>query len=186
MASAGALNSLDLQPGMTSYDWGDGNRDRHVEAHYLDFVIDGSSLGAMISEAGPGQYVTPLCRLWLDQVPVEIDQLHGRVPTPGLKPGRVALMVCRVCGDLGCGALTAQLDIEANRVVWSHWLWESNLDPAPVPQLTAPAIFDRFAYERVFSSALERLTDMPYDELAHRGRSFLWPWQWGWRLPPKV
>jgi len=41
-------------------------------------------------------------------------------------------------------------------------------------------------FERVFSSAPERLSGMPYDELAHRGRGFLWPWQWGWRLPPKV
>ena len=24
---------------------------------------------------------------------------------------------------------------------------------------------------------------MPYDELEHQGRRFLWPWQWGWRMP---
>jgi len=174
VASSGTVNSLDLEPEMTSYDWEDGNRDRHVEAHYLDFVIDGRALGAMISEAGSGEYVTPLCRLWLGQVPEEIDRLQGRTPTPDLDSGRVALLVCRVCDDLGCGALTARLEIEVNRVVWSQWLWESNLEPASVPQLTESAIFDRIAYERAFSSAPERLSSMPYDELAHRGRRFLW------------
>jgi hypothetical protein len=33
---------------------------------------------------------------------------------------------------------------------------------------------------------LALLQAMPYDELAHRGKRFLWPWEWGWRLPPRV
>ena len=35
----------------------------------------------------------------------------------------------------------------------------------------------------MLTSAYERIAAMPYDELDHRGRRFLWPWQWGWRMP---
>jgi len=41
---------------MASYDWEDGNRDRHVEAYYLGFAIDGRALGALISKAGLREY----------------------------------------------------------------------------------------------------------------------------------
>ena len=42
---------------------------------------------------------------------------------------------------------------------------------------------DRAGYEAMLRSAFERVSTMPYDELEHRGRGFLWPWQWGWRMP---
>ena len=31
--------------------------------------------------------------------------------------------------------------------------------------------------------AEKRVAAFPFDELAHEGRTLLWPWQWGWRLP---
>lgn len=96
----------------------------------------------------------------LVQVHAEIDRLLGRCLTPDLAHGGVALLVCEVCGDLDCGALTARLEVEEERVVWSGLALGAGRRTHP-------------------SSAMERAND----ELANRGRSFLWPWQWGWRLP---
>jgi len=52
-----------------------------------------------------------------------------------------------------------------------------------VEHLTKPLSFDRALYQNAFADAFERLASFPYDDMAHRGRRFLWPWQWGWRLP---
>lgn len=43
-------------------------------------------------------------------------------------------------------------------------------------------VFDRRDTE-VVAHAYARVAQFPYDQLAHRGRKFLWPCQWGWRLP---
>jgi hypothetical protein len=39
------------------------------------------------------------------------------------------------------------------------------------------------SYEAVLAGAGARLGKMPYDELAHKGKRFLWPWQSGWKMP---
>ncbi|GLW30297.1 hypothetical protein [Actinoplanes regularis] len=101
-----------------------------------------------------------------------------------LAPGRVALLVCPQCPDLGCGQLTTALDLGTTEVTWSDFRWENGFtEPSPVEHLTAPITFDRAGYEAVFADACERVAEFPYDELAHHGRRFRWPWQWGWRLP---
>lgn len=51
--------------------------------------------------------------------------------------------------------------------------------------LNAPISFGRAGYEAAFADAHERVADFPYDELAHHGRRFLWPWQWDWKLPDR-
>lgn len=87
-------------------------------------------------------------------------------------------------GDLACGALTAALRVDDAEVSWSDFLWEDGLsDPRPVNQLTQPLTFDRRQYEAAFADAYTQVAGSSYDELAHHGRRFLWPWQWGWRWP---
>ena len=46
-----------------------------------------------------------------------------------------------------------------------------------------PLVFDRTDYQACLERSVDRLAEMPYDELAHTGRPYLWPRQWGWRLP---
>lgn len=181
MASPDLLSSFTLEPAVVAWRWEDGNIERRMESHFLDFLIAGRSLRDMAG--GGADMVTPLCRPWIQTVPDEIACLLGQREVDGLQPDRVALLLCKVDGDLGCGALTARLHVEARQVSWSDWLWESFGEPTPVPQLTTPLIFDRGQYETALRTANERVSRMPYDHLAHHGRNFLWPWQWGWRLP---
>lgn len=177
------MNVLELEPAVVSYQWADGNVTRHAEVHYLDFVVDGCSLAELLRASGRGDLVTPLARPWLRHVADEVGRLLGRRLTPGADPGRVHLLVCSVCGDSGCGAVSARVEVDEHRVVWSDWRWELVRGFESIAELSGPMRFERSSYERVLSAAEARLEVMPYDELAYRGRRFLRPWQWGWRLP---
>ena len=164
----------------------DGNIRRYPESHFLDVVIDDRSLRDTVAQ--PAQdLVTELNRPWLHVVPEAVRRFLGGRASEELVPGRVALLVCPVDGDLGCGQLTAALEVGDMEVLWSDFLWEDGVcDPRPVEHLHQPFVFDRAQYEAAFASAYERVAAFPYDELAHHGRRFLWPWQWGWRLPSGV
>jgi hypothetical protein len=161
----------------------DGNITRYPESHFLDLVISGQSLRSVAWTPGP-DLVTELNRPWLPTVTEAVDRLLGRRPSEHLPVGRVPLLVCGLCGDLGCGQLTAALDIGDAEVSWSDFLWEDGFfEPRPVEQLHERLTFDRTSYEAVFADAYERVAAFPYDEPAHHGRRFLWPWQWGWKIP---
>jgi hypothetical protein len=152
----------------------DGNVTRYPESHFLDFVIGGDSLVERME--GFGNLVTPLNRPWLDTVPDAIAELRGSRPSPDLGNGRIALLVCGHCGDLGCGALTASLHLSVDAVTWADFRWEDGLrDPWAATDAPEAVAFRRSEYEAALREAYERLAALPYDELAHRGRRFLWP-----------
>jgi hypothetical protein len=182
--SSHALDQLTLAPAVITGTLDDGNVIRHPESHCLDFVINGELLTETAANGGLGDLVTPLNRPWLTTVPSEIDQLLGHRPHPDLASGRIAVLVCAVCGDLGCGAVTAALTVRDDTVIWSEWALENGRDQAdPIDALGPSAVFDRPLYEAALRGAYAQLAALPYDELAHLGRRFLWPWQWGWRIP---
>jgi len=176
------LATLCLEPATVTSTFYDGNITRHPESHFLDLLVDDRTLRLTVGEPAQG-LVTELNRPWLPEVPEAVDRLLGRRPAEFLAWGRVALLVSSVDGDIGCGQLTTALDVGAAEVTWSDFLWEGSSDPRPVEHLTEPVRFDRAQYQDAFADAYERLAGFPYDEMAHRGRRFLWPWQWGWRLP---
>ncbi len=92
----------------------------------------------------------------------------------------MALLVCRVDGDIACGALTADLQLSETHVAWTDWPWESYQGARTVENVSEPLLFDRTTYEAQLSAALAMVQAMPYDELADPGKRFLWPWEWGW------
>lgn len=163
----------------------DGNRTRYPESPFLDLVVDGRSVRSLATQPAD-DFVTELNRPWLADVANTVDRFLGRRPDEDLAPGRIALLVCPMDGDLWCGQLTALLDIGAAEVSWSDFRWEDGYsDSRREERLDQPLVFDRAQYEAVFADAYRRVAAFAYDELAHRGRRFLWPWQWGWRLPPR-
>lgn len=46
----------------------------------------------------------------------------------------------------------------------------------------APMVFDRAQYEHALAEAVPRVDDLPFDVTEFRGKRFLWPWEWGWRV----
>ena len=178
------LVSLRLEPAAQCGSWLDGKIERFPESHFLDFVIDGTSLSGRVNDAEA--MVTALNRAWMVHVPDAVEVLLGRRPSPDLDAGRVPLLLCAACGDLGCGMLTASLSLGPAEVLWSAFLWEDGIEkPRSVEMLSEAFRFGRAEYEAQMAAAPARVAAMPFDELAHRGKGLLWPWQWGWKLPPK-
>ena len=173
---------LALNPAVIRRVFHDGNVTRDPESHYLDFVINGRSLTEQIALARG--LVTPINRAWLPTVKDAIGELQGTRSTDGLSSGRVALNVCDGCGDLGCGAVTATLHVDAETVSWTDFAWDNGYEPSdPIKHGPGAIRFTAANYTDVLATAEERVATLPHNELAHHGRKFLWPWQWGWRMP---
>ena len=73
---------------------------------------------------------------------------------PLLDSGRVPLLVCDECGDVGCGALAAKITVNDDNVVWDDWAYENGYEPAREPSWpTYPASFT-FCREKYASTLL--------------------------------
>lgn len=175
-------NVLTLSHETHTWVWYDGKYTRRPVSHYLDFVIDGVPLRQRVPEAAG--LVTDLNRAWLPQAVDEaVEILLGQRPHPSLGSGRVAVLVCGVCGDLGCGALTCTLHVGGAMVRWSDWRWCYGTGESPSRTELPMFCFDRRSYGAGLRAAPDRIRHLPYDDLEHGGKRFLWPWQWGWRSP---
>lgn len=175
------MNVLALDEEVHVLTWQDGKYVRRPESYFLDFVIDDTPLRSRAP--GTGDLVTELNRAWLPSVAETVEVLLGRRPHPDLSPGRIPLLVCGACGGPDCGALTAQLTVADAEVGWSDWRWADSEGEHDIEAELGGFTFGRAAYEATLRGAAERVARMPYDELAHKGKRFRWPWQWGWKLP---
>jgi len=158
-----------------------GSKEVQHVVPFLDLLIDDVSLRTVIQNAGYGvDFVTMLCPRWLpSSVDATVQQLLRGNDGTG-EP--VDMLVCPVCADRDCGAVLADVTVTEHEVSWSNWRW-TNYDPVGGEDLDLPIMrFQRDAYEQLLESAAASVAALAYDEPAASPR-FLWPWQWGWRLP---
>lgn len=173
-------SQLSLVVSEASYQYIDGNREMRIAVPFLDYLVNGTSLRAMLREAGYGEgLVTGLCRPWPGSTEKTVKELLGGAAGRALA---VDMLVCKVCGDRDCGALLADVIVDDERVTWTNWRFTASNGSNPtaeLPQLT----FERGPYETVLRAAPAAVAELPYGEKVNRARRVLWPWQWGWRLP---
>jgi hypothetical protein len=83
-------------------------------------------------------------------------QLLG-LAAPELPSGRVPILVCEECGDVGCGAIAVRIERQANSIVWADWAQENGRD-APTalewPVYPERLEFEVGEYEKVLSNAV--------------------------------
>lgn len=87
-----------------------------------------------------------------------LGQLLGQHPSE-LESGRVPVLVCEECGDIGCGALAVRIERRDGSVVWSDWAYENGYEPPRAldwPEYPEVFEFELQDYESVLSSALLR------------------------------
>jgi hypothetical protein len=96
-----------------------------AERRYADFLIDGTPLRDMFGIPPSGLigalgWGAPECEIQV------VKQLLLQAEPPH---GRQMLLVCPECGDLGCGAITAEVSLSDGLFVWSQFGFENNYDP---------------------------------------------------------
>ena len=87
-----------------------------------------------------------------------IDEFLGLSP-PELTTGRTSFYVCPECGDIGCGAITAKIEVTQKQVIWHDFGYETNYSAPDLSRYQAigPFMFERTAYFKTFYN-LRRLT----------------------------
>ena len=79
------------------------------------------------------------------------------------------LFVCPECGDLGCGAVVAEIDVSDETVTWRAFRFVQDGDAPddqwPIDVPGEPFVFDRTAYEQVLADAESELA--PRDDSGH-------------------
>lgn len=118
---------------------------------YLDILIDGKSLLDHLGRADDDS----ISRLgWLSDAynneGIEQLLLHRSPDSPS---GRVILLVCPECADLGCGAYTARISTDDSAFVWADFAFENNYEEAPVAVYpdVGPFHFSKQQYINVLS-----------------------------------
>lgn len=101
------------------------------------------------------EYVSVLVTDWPTGIALDdLERLLGAAGTEELD-GRTALYVCAECGDLGCGAVTAVVEVDGPKVVWREIGYQNDYEPFEESAVFAgagPFVFDRKEY----SAVLER------------------------------
>lgn len=111
---------------------------------YLEFLIDGEP----IPLDDPG--LSPFNE---NMIP-PIGEYLGLEPGQGFD-GRVSLVVCEICGDIGCGAITFKLLLEGDYVTWKDFGgedWKLGEDEIDLDTRVGPYCFERRAYEKVIKT----------------------------------
>lgn len=95
--------------------------------HYLDFTIAGKSFKKQLG-IEKEDYVSPLGygpKTYQKEVYQELTLIKPSIT----KSKNVMIYVCPTCGDIGCGAVTAQISQEKELIVWSNFAYENNYEP---------------------------------------------------------
>ena len=140
------------------------------EIAFLDFTVDAVPLRGIVAVrrqvgAAPSE-MTALGSEWPwpELAVATLRRLLGKEPGD-FEDGRVALLVCPVDADLGCGALSATLAFGDDWVEWRQVGWQNDEEPFDPPQLgleptenglepTVTFRFGRTAYTEVLQGLL--------------------------------
>lgn len=99
---------------------------------YIDFIVSGQSLGQLFGLSNNALIGT---FGWTENIKYEnnqIDEFSG-VAKPELQTGRTSFYVCSECGDIGCGAITALIEVKDTVITWKNFGYENGIDE---PDLT--------------------------------------------------
>lgn len=138
------------------------NQIRKHERKYVDFVVSGQPLSEilhtkqsdMISMFGWGintDYEKRVIKEFLKQEPSELET------------GRTVIYGCSECGDIGCGAITAEIVDQGDMIIWKDFGYENNYSGFDLEDYKhiSPFVFDKKEYLSEFEKIVQELLDIP-------------------------
>jgi hypothetical protein len=96
------------------------------ERTYFDFLISGQSAKTIL-RADNFDLISPFG--WGDEkYENETIKEYTGLKRPEIPSGRLMIYVCPECADIGCGSITADIEITDDKVIWKNFGYENN-DP---------------------------------------------------------
>jgi hypothetical protein len=130
------------------------NRTTKTERRFIDFIVSGHSLG---KHFGLPEFDLVGVFGWSENKEYEnqkVDEFLGN-KRPELETGRSSFYVCSECGDIGCGAITAKIEVTDSIVIWKDFGYENNYSEPDLEDYSqvGPFIFNKTEYNK----AIEKL-----------------------------
>lgn len=127
------------------------NGSSKTERKYLDFIVSGQSLG-QIFEILDFDLIGTFG--WSDNMENEInliEEFMGKT-NPKIRTGRTCFYVCPECGDIGCGAITAKIEVSDDIVIWKDFGYENDYSEADLNRYKGigPFYFNKEQYCQTF------------------------------------
>ena len=121
------------------------------EVSFFDVLIDGNSLYDQLDL----DQSRNVCRLgYYRNKQLNIDTINEflKIKPSDLETRRTMLFICRECGDIGCGAITLEIEKTKTTFIWKNFAHENNsfaLDESSYISFL-PLEFDLVEYETEF------------------------------------
>lgn len=118
---------------------------------YFDFFISGVSLKSMLN-IEHADYITPFGWMPNKEYSRHILNVFRLKEKSELESGRIMLYVCPECGDIGCGAITAEIKDMGDRIIWKNLGFETGFtDVADMYEQVKLIEFERANYFKALS-----------------------------------
>ena len=104
-----------------------GNRASRSARTYLDFIVDGKSVGSALKNAD-FDLVSVFTAEWTSE---SVERAARRLllqEASDFPNARHSLYVCGECGDLGCGAVTVVVETAEDAVIWRDFGYENTYE----------------------------------------------------------
>jgi len=126
---------------------------------YVDFAVDGRSLGQAMKSAGY-DLVSVFTAEWENSCIEEAKQRLLLQKDSDFPNGRRSLYVCGECGDLGCGAVSVIVEFQYESVIWRNFgyenTWEKTVRLEKLEEM-GPFRFPLLSYRKAIEGAVELL-----------------------------
>jgi hypothetical protein len=128
-----------------------------AERNYIDFIVSGQSLGQIFGLPDSDLIGTFGWSENKDYENKQIDEFLG-LEKPELITGRTSFYVCPECGDIGCGAITAMIEITDDYVIWRDFGYENNYSKPVFDDYKeiGPFKFDKRDYNTIFEKLKQK------------------------------
>ena len=94
---------------------------------FFDIIVDGKSLFDQF--VGAESDLASIFGFYNDSnLNIQIVDEFLTIKKSELESERIMLFVCRECGDIGCGAITVEIEKTENSYIWKNYAWDNGYE----------------------------------------------------------
>ena len=107
--------------------WTSHPNKNYSDRKYLDFIVSGQSLRDYLGSKNKSN-VTPFGFFPSKEEQRRVLREFKLQDKTQLKKNRVELYICENCGDIGCGAITTEIEDFGDYIIWKNFAVQNNPD----------------------------------------------------------